>query len=1070
MQELSLRSSPPAVTLFNEQKAGQENISNSAACDQFEREKKWFIDRVATSQLDAIDCYLQSLVSNKLHKKICCLAALLVEKEFDAHARLNKTTIDLVKEKFLSIKERCDYYKKKIEALFYLSQQLNTLDLSSDLSFTDRMRLVCKKYNLAEDFDDEEQRFYKNNKQKALINTTERIFFYLKNRIEIEEITLSKKMQRISAFFKENHLEKVIKRTDKLFRFYNKNCFFHCFVLFDLDIENREFRVLIEHKQASILKKMDQATESAHKWIADVACFIPADQPKPIVFVTNKHIRPFLYRKEIEKTTFKKNEENSIKRFKEELKIIKKLQGSSVIKIIDAFNLLNGGSAMLQEKAGTVLRFEKDHSKCEEHVVDLLQAINFYFKNKITIYESSEFYSLLPKFVQAVISVVKKNVCPDDIKPANFLLIEDRLALCDFEPGTNSPLFAAPEVLLNAPVNEKSLSWTLGIIIHQFLSNDCFAHPIDSICKDETVEQFRFQISKHQFKKPETVKNLQDLVLLTLQHNPEDRPKLTVILHYLNQLNPHIVHFGSDKFEQDKEWFIKSVAESNLSAISNYLKGLAKHKLNKELYCLAKLLVEKEFDSSAGINKETVRSVKLFFLPRDKRNNDSKRKISSLFFLAKKLRKFENIPINLSFTDKMREVCKRYNLPENFEDEEQKFYKEKQKALITTTERIFAYLSNNLNIEEITLHEKMKRMSFFFKDEPLKKIIKRADKLFRWCSISKSPFDAFLFKLDTGNENKFRAFVFDDQAYILKRLGKEATESTHKWIADAFDFVSAKTPCVFLTHKNIQPFEYKAKIRKTSSEMNEPTWFESFNEEIKITKKLQGSSVVKLINTFDLFNGGSAMLQEKAGATLRLKKENSTCEKHVVDLLQALDFYIQNKTTIYESAEFYSFLLKLVEAVISVVDQKVIPTDLKPENFLLFENRIGDQVEYRVVLSDFDSKTSSPLFTAPEVITSMHVHKVPRNKKALSWTLGVIIYQFLTNNSDAHPVPGTEDLNMPLHLFISKIINYKSAKPTGVKSLNDLVNSTIQLKPEHRPDLKEILYHLNELNPHKTRV
>lgn len=514
------------------------------------------------------------------------------------------------------------------------------------------------------------------------------------------------------------------------------------------------------------------------------------------------------------------------------------------------------------------------------------------------------------------------------------------------------------------------------------------------------------------------------------------------------------------------EPFCEKMNESDIPSLRCYFASIhQKSWLDfNRLHFFARLLVETEFDATAKLKAESVEWLKQDLLKLSENDYKTKIKVKSLFFLSQKIREHEGKEDStLSFIERMRKICERHQLTRNFEIEEQKFYKHgEKKALQDTTERIFVYLENKFPLSEITLLQKINRIGATVQDEDPHKIIKRADKIVRWAGIQKSFIKkAAMFDLGIKNKQQFRLFISCNQAYLLRSLTKrEASHSSYKWVADALPFLfpasSDSPPLIFATNKIIDPFNYKTRKIKTREKSQDAIKKIRFNQEIQVITSLQDASVVQLAGSFSLANSdrASAMLLEKAGKTLRLENGSSTQEQRVVDLYQALTFYIQNNTTIYTSKEFYSFLPKLVESVLSVIEKKIFPTDLKLENFLLKEEQI--------LLCDLDLGSCSPFYNPPEVVC----FKAAVDEKALSWTIGVIIHQFSVNQLDAHPISCMNN-DIDLKAFHRLLREFNQDKPAEVKSLKDLVNSTIQFKPEDRPTLRQILDYLNELNPHK---
>lgn len=141
----------------------------------------------------------------------------------------------------------------------------------------------------------------------------------------------------------------------------------------------------------------------------------------------------------------------------------------------------------------------------------------------------------------------KKNITHRDIKPENILLVSDdidnfEIKIADLgfaqefdqEAGLDlvlgTPLYMAPELVLNKKYNEKVDVWSLGVITYQLLSGRT---PFDA----SKIKKINYNIINKKVKFPDKQwigisEHAKDFILQCLERNPESRPSIASLFDH----------------------------------------------------------------------------------------------------------------------------------------------------------------------------------------------------------------------------------------------------------------------------------------------------------------------------------------------------------------------------------------------------------------------------------------------------------------------------------------------------------------------------------------------------------
>lgn len=148
----------------------------------------------------------------------------------------------------------------------------------------------------------------------------------------------------------------------------------------------------------------------------------------------------------------------------------------------------------------------------------------------------------------------------------------------------------------------------------------------------------------------------------------------------------------------------------------------------------------------------------------------------------------------------------------------------------------------------------------------------------------------------------------------------------------------------------------------------------------------------------------------------------------------------------------------------------IIHRDLKLENFLVSKHnqiKLCDfgsattetyhpdntwSVNKRNLIEDDIAKQTTPMYRAPEMLDLYNNFKI--DSKSDIWALGCVLFVLCFNK---HPFEDAAKL---------RIINAKYQIPstdTEFKEFNDLIRCMLQIDPSDRPNINEVMYHLENI-------
>jgi len=140
-----------------------------------------------------------------------------------------------------------------------------------------------------------------------------------------------------------------------------------------------------------------------------------------------------------------------------EIKIMKKLDNINILKLYDI--------VLYNNKMNLILEY------CN------MGNLKNYIDSKETKYDNN----YINQTLNGLKYLYKKNILHRDIKPQNILIHDYIIKICDFGFAKNikdvdlintfcgSPLYMAPEMIINREYNDKSDIWSLGVIIYEII-------------------------------------------------------------------------------------------------------------------------------------------------------------------------------------------------------------------------------------------------------------------------------------------------------------------------------------------------------------------------------------------------------------------------------------------------------------------------------------------------------------------------------------------------------------------------------------------------------------------------
>ena len=315
--------------------------------------------------------------------------------------------------------------------------------------------------------------------------------------------------------------------------------------------------------------------------------------------------------------------------------------------------------------------------------------------------EESDIWRVFIQMVKGLKILHDLKILHRDLKSANILLFNDgtaKIGDCNVskifygEKGlgytqTGTPYYASPEIWSEAPYDQKSDIWSLGVITYEMLT----LHPP---FKAGNMEALYKKIIKGQYNRinPKYSRDISDIVRQLLMLDPNDRPSCSEILKFdmvLERID----------FFKDREGFIE---EDNNSSEENKL--MKSFRFTKNMRFISEQLPNPNYDSPKD-SYSTTNNTKNIKLNKNTNSNNSLPNINkSLHFHIRNTSKNDlkiESPKKSSFT--------KYKLINNIKITKREFSNDNNKTqkniLMETENGILSYTKNNYkrltNVKEV---------------------------------------------------------------------------------------------------------------------------------------------------------------------------------------------------------------------------------------------------------------------------------------------------------------------------------------------------------------------------------
>ena len=334
---------------------------------------------------------------------------------------------------------------------------------------------------------------------------------------------------------------------------------------------------------------------------------------------------------------------------------------------------------------------------------DLYQKICQYKKMNLLM-EESDIWRVFIQMVKGLKILHDLKILHRDLKSANILLFSDgtaKIGDCNVSKiyygdrglgytQTGTPYYASPEVWSEAPYDQKSDIWSLGIITYEMLT----LHPP---FKAANMEALYKKIIKGQYNKINSKysRDIADIVRNLLMVDPDDRPTCGEILK--NDMVKERIDFF-----RDREGFIEE--NNNNSEEARLMKSF---RLTKNMRFISQQLPNPNYESQNSNNINSIN--KNIKLNKYTSSNSSLPNITnSLHYNARNTSKNDlkiESPKKTSFT-KYKLINNKINIPNSTkrefsnDDKTPKHSLETENAIVSYTKNNYKRIFNNKEIEK----------------------------------------------------------------------------------------------------------------------------------------------------------------------------------------------------------------------------------------------------------------------------------------------------------------------------------------------------------------------------------
>ncbi len=205
-------------------------------------------------------------------------------------------------------------------------------------------------------------------------------------------------------------------------------------------------------------------------------------------------------------------------------------------------------------------------------------------------------------------------------------------------------------------------------------------------------------------------------------------------------------------------------------------------------------------------------------------------------------------------------------------------------------------------------------------------------------------------------------------------------------------------------------------------------------DEINIHSKLYHQNIIKLYSVYEDDETINIILEYAKGGNLyQLIKD----EKNGFSESQAFDYFIQ-----------------VINAVYYLHSNNIIHRDIKPENILIGDDNKLKLCDFgwakELTLENRSTFCGTMEYMAPEIVGSENY-----DYSVDIWSLGILLYEMLFGHS---PFNGKDTNNIILNIK-SHELNYDDANKKISNSCKDLIQKLLNMNPQKRLKIKDILEH-----------
>tara|TARA_B110000971_G_scaffold48732_1_gene48790 strand:+ start:1949 stop:3055 length:1107 start_codon:yes stop_codon:yes gene_type:complete len=243
----------------------------------------------------------------------------------------------------------------------------------------------------------------------------------------------------------------------------------------------------------------------------------------------------------------------------------KEIAVKKINKIIDKRHFNNEINLMKSLSHDNILKLHEVVRKTQKEIYFILEYceggdLNDYISSGDTEFDNKYYYEIL----EALEYLYKNDILHRDIKPQNILIHENSIKISDFgfaktfekneliTTFCGSPLYMAPEIILNKKYNYTSDIWSLGVVLYQLLTKQ---HPYQCDSREILWKKMKAQELKIDFEVINSI-NKKTIIASLLKFN--DKQRIT-----WEELFNKIKHYRDRSVSFDRSFFAtKNVTKS----------------------------------------------------------------------------------------------------------------------------------------------------------------------------------------------------------------------------------------------------------------------------------------------------------------------------------------------------------------------------------------------------------------------------------------------------------------------------------------------------------------------------